>query len=227
MNIHIGKQLGFGEQPPLQGEEAERLPLPDAEVYFYRVFFSAAESDRFLTELLEKTPWKQEQIRWYGKLINLPRLTAWYGDAGKVYKYSGITVEPNAWTDSLLKIKALIEAATGVVFNSVLLNLYRDGRDSVAWHSDNEAELGPQPVIGSVSFGETRPFNFRHKKTPSLRAKVELSHGSYLLMKGPTQDCWVHEIPKTSRKVRERINLTFRTIVDVTPAGPNVRTHPQ
>jgi len=222
--LRASNQLGLNLDSNVD-TNPDYLALQDAEVYFYRTFFSKQESDSYLYDLLSNTPWKHEQIRWYGKMIDLPRLTAWFGDEGKVYKYSGIVVEPHPWTPTLLKIKQAIEAKTGVTFNSVLLNLYRNGRDSVAWHSDDEPELGPEPIIGSVSFGETRPFNFRHKGQPNLRARVELSHGSYLIMKGRTQETWVHEIPKTSRQIRERINLTFRTIVE--EAQPKSRVRPR
>jgi alkylated DNA repair dioxygenase AlkB len=219
MNSRVGSQLSFEGAAASLETEPEVLNLPDAEVYFYRAVLPKSQSDVLFQELLKSTPWKQEQIRWYGKLMDLPRLTAWYGDEGKVYKYSGITVEPNPWTPPLLTIKAAVEERSGTTFNSVLLNLYRSGRDSVSWHSDDEPGLGLHPVIGSFSLGETRTFNLRHKADPSLRAKVDLSHGSYLLMKGQTQAQWLHEIPKTSRQIGPRINLTFRTIVEVESAN--------
>ena len=146
----------------------ENLVMPDAEVILYRTFFSEPQSDTFLRELLETTNWRQEKIKFFGKPVDLPRLTAWYGDEGKSYRYSGIQVNPDPWTPTLLAIKQEIEAVSGVVFNSVLLNLYRGERDSVAWHSDDEPELGTNPVIGSVSFGETRTFQLRHKKNKEL-----------------------------------------------------------
>lgn len=222
MNNRISNQLALSINGPEPEAAVDRLDLPDAEIYFYRAFFSKEESDRYFAELLNETPWRQEQIKWYGKMMDLPRLTAWYGDQGKAYRYSGITVEPNAWTPTLLAIKHAIEKETGATFNSVLLNRYRSGRDSVAWHCDDEPGLGPEPVIGSVSFGETRPFNMRHKRRSDAKTKIELSHGSYLLMKGRTQESWLHEIPKTTRSLGERINLTFRTIVEV-PRKPSGR----
>jgi alkylated DNA repair dioxygenase AlkB len=190
----------------------ERLDMPDAEVVFYRNFFSKEQSDTYYEDLRCNANWKQEQIKFYGKLIDLPRLTAWYGDEGKKYTYSGITVEPDPWTPMLLTIKNEIEAVSGVIFNSVLLNFYRGERDSVAWHADDEPELGHNPVIGSVSLGETRGFQFKHKRDKSLRIKIDLPHGSYLLMKGPTQDHWLHQVPKETKSRQPRINLTFRVI---------------
>jgi alkylated DNA repair dioxygenase AlkB len=190
----------------------ETLVLPDAEVIYYPTFFPQAQSDGYYQALLDSTNWKQEQIQLHGKPIALPRLTAWYGDEGKSYRYSGIKQDPNPWTPTLLAIKQAIEAVSGVRFNSVLLNLYRGERDSVAWHSDDEPELGSNPVIGSVSFGATRSFQLRHKQNRELRRQVELSHGSYLLMKGPTQHHWQHRVPKASGARGSRINLTFRII---------------
>jgi len=199
-------------EPSSPDGSPETLEMPDAEVRFYPAFFSGAESDAFYQALLEGTEWRQEQIQLYGRAIPVPRLTAWYGDAGKSYRYSGITVEPAAWTPPLLAIKGAIEGVSGVTFNSVLLNLYRSERDSVAWHSDDEPELGLNPVIGSVSFGETRRFQFRHKQDRQLRRKIELTSGSFLLMQGPTQHCWQHQVPKVSGPRQPRINLTFRII---------------
>jgi alkylated DNA repair dioxygenase AlkB len=191
---------------------SERLEMPDAEVILYRTFFTRDQSDAFYEELSRNAKWKQEQIKFYGKLIDLPRLTAWYGDEGKTYSYSGITVHPEPWTPSLLAIKREIEAVSGAIFNSVLLNFYRGERDSVAWHADDESELGHNPVIGSVSFGGTRAFELKHKRNKSLRMKIDLGHGSYLLMRGPTQHHWLHQVPKEKKPRQPRINLTFRVI---------------
>ena len=212
-----GNQLSLNLPVPPEAcrSVAERLPLPDAEVYFYRVFLTPAQSDVFLEDLLSYTPWKQERMKWYGKMVDLPRLSAWYGDPGKVYRYSGITAEPKPWNKTLSSIKSEIERVSHVRFNSALLNLYRDGHDKVSWHSDDEPELGHDPVIGSVSFGEARVFRFKHRRNSSLRAEVQLSHGSYLLMRGGTQANWLHEIPRTTRPLKPRINLTFRTIQSV------------
>jgi len=194
------------------GRDPEKLIMPDADVIFYRSFFSRSQSDAFYEALLNATKWKQEKTKLYGKPIDLPRLTAWYGDPGKSYSYSGITADPEPWTPTLLAIKQEIETVSGACFNSVLLNLYRGGRDSVAWHSDDESELGTNPAIGSVSFGATRTFQLRHKKDKELRVKIDLTHGSYLLMRGPTQHHWQHQVPKSAAACGPRINLTFRII---------------
>lgn len=180
---------------------------------FYREFFNRSESDSFYEELLRRAAWRQEEILIHGKRIPFPRLTAWYGDKGKDYSYSGLTVKPEAWTPVLLKIKKRIEEVTPVCFNSVLLNFYRNERDSVAWHSDDEKELGKNPIIGSVSFGEIRRFQLKHKIKKDLRYEVELPHGSYLVMHGPMQHYWLHQVPKETKPKKPRINLTFRVIV--------------
>ena len=178
----------------------------------YHYFFSRENSDHYFQRLREETPWKQETIKLYGKKVDIPRLTAWFGDPGTTYRYSGITVRPLPWTKSLLQIKREIESVSGAMFNSALLNLYRDGRDGVSWHSDDEPELGQDPVIGSVSFGETRKFQLCRKRKPEIKNELFLSHGSYLIMKGPTQHNWQHQVPKQTLLKKPRINLTFRLV---------------
>lgn len=202
------------QQPVKQAvkEDAEVLIMPDADVRLYRSLFTQEESDRIFTQLQQQTHWKQEFIKLYGKPVAIPRLTAWYGDEGKSYTYSKIKMTPDPWTSTLLEIKSKIEAVSGVTFNSVLLNLYRDGKDSVAWHSDDEPELGKNPSIGSVSFGAARRFMFKHKQQKDLKQEVKLTHGSFLLMQGLTQHFWLHQIPKTAKPLQPRINLTFRVI---------------
>src|SRR5512135_2217372 len=196
-----------------EGRSPRHLDLPDAEVLFYPAFFAAPEADRLLAELRDTTAWRQETMRLYGKDIAVPRLTAWYGDEGLRYTYSGIENVAIRWTAPLLEVKRAVEPPCGVTFNSVLLNYYRTGRDSVSWHADDEPEFGERPVIASVSFGGTREFQFKHKKCKDLRASLELTHGSLLIMRGGTQANWLHQIPKTPRAVEERVNLTFRLIV--------------
>lgn len=190
----------------------ERVDLPDADIVFLREFFRSPDRDRLLVDIEETTFWRQETIEMYGRRTPIPRLTAWYGDAGKSYTYSKITMQPEPWTTPLSAIKDTVETEAGERFNGVLLNLYRDGSDSMAWHSDDEVELGAEPVIASVSFGSTRKVQFRHKSRTDLRHELELTHGSLLVMRGSTQRHWQHQIPKTSRHVGPRINLTFRHI---------------
>jgi alkylated DNA repair dioxygenase AlkB len=185
--------------------------LPDAEIILYRNFFSQKESQHLYQQLISTTLWQQEKIKFYGKLHDLPRLTAWYGDSNKPYTYSGIAMNPNPWTPELLLIKQKIEKVSNVIFSSVLLNLYRNGSDSVSWHSDDERELGLNPTIGSVSLGESRIFQLKHK-TLDEKENIVLSNGSFLLMSGKTQHFWKHQIPKSARPLQPRINLTFRVI---------------
>jgi alkylated DNA repair dioxygenase AlkB len=184
----------------------------DGEVIFYENFFDYKESNKLFTELSSATKWQQDTIKMFGKSIPLPRLTAWYGDEGKSYTYSGIEQHPEPWTPILSRIKERVEKIAEVTFNSVLLNLYRDGKDSVSWHSDDEPELGQNPIIASVSFGSIRRFKFKHKHDQKQKADIDLTHGSFLLMKGETQHYWLHQIAKTTRDVTPRINLTFRII---------------
>lgn len=199
-------------------------PLADAEIDLFEGFFTPTESDHWFNALSEHIAWQQGYIRCYGKLIAEPRLTAWYGDSGASYTYSGVRRDPHPWNDGLLKLKSCVESTAEMRFNSVLLNLYRDGRDSVGWHSDNEKELGEQPVIASISFGDTRCLQLRHKRQ-ALRATIELQHGSLLLMRGKTQQCWRHQVPKTKRPVGPRINLTFRLIQSSDEAKNSDLTH--
>jgi alkylated DNA repair dioxygenase AlkB len=194
-------------------ELREHNILPqDGEAWYYKGFFSEEESLVLYDSLLRNIQWEQKQVRIYGRLINEPRLTAWYGDEGSEYIYSGVMHQPLLWTPELLGIEAKVEAKVEVKFNSVLLNLYRDGNDSMGWHKDDEKELGINPIIGSVSFGATRKFKFKHNALKKLTVDIELENGSFLLMKGEAQHHWYHSIPKTTKAVGPRINLTFRFI---------------
>lgn len=185
--------------------------IENGEYLFYQDFFSKKESDLYLQNLKENIDWKQESMNMYGKLVNFPRLTAWYGDSDKPYSFSGITLAPKVWTKELLEIKDKIEPLSKVNFNSVLLNRYRSGNDSISWHTDAEKELGINPIIASVNFGATRKFQLRHINTKE-KLEIELTHGSLLIMQGELQHFWQHQVPKTSKVVNERINLTFRVI---------------
>jgi alkylated DNA repair dioxygenase AlkB len=191
----------------------QMLDLPDAEVIFHPSFFAAAEADRLLGELRATTEWRQDSMRMFGQLKPLPRLTAWYGDPGTRYVYSGIVNEAMPWTEALAEIKEAVGSSCGVAFNGVLLNRYRTGRDSMGWHADDEPEFGDRPVIASVSFGGPRSFQLKHKTQKEWKATVELTHGSLLVMRGETQINWLHQVPKTAKPVEERINLTFRRVV--------------
>ncbi|MCB1705856.1 MAG: alpha-ketoglutarate-dependent dioxygenase AlkB [Halioglobus sp.] len=190
-----------------------RIEMVDAEACLFPALFSECEAARLFAVLRRDILWRQEKIRLYGKVNPLPRLTAWYGDPGTTYRYSGITAEPTPWIPALLEIRARIEAVSGGRFNSVLLNLYRDGADSMAWHADDEPELGRNPVIGSVSFGQSRTLQLKHKREPANRRNIELPNGSYLLMQGAMQHHWLHQVAKSRRPLGERINLTYRKIL--------------
>ncbi|MEP7253236.1 MAG: alpha-ketoglutarate-dependent dioxygenase AlkB [Ginsengibacter sp.] len=187
--------------------------LKDADLVLIENFFSKSASDNLYSRLLSDIKWMETKIVVYGKEHDTPRLTTWYGDPGADYTYSGLKMNPFSWTQDLLFIKDKVDKATGVTFNSVLLNLYRSGKDSVGWHRDNEKEFGINPVIASVSFGETRPFHLKHKfKKDEEKVIIPLTHGSLLIMKGTTQHHWEHQIPKTAKDISPRINLTFRII---------------
>lgn len=184
----------------------------DGEVYLFQDFFSEEDRKKYFKSLLEDTPWEQKPIKLFGKEVMQPRLTAWFSDEGMSYRYSGLTMNGHVWTPILLKIKERIEEKVQVRFNGVLLNLYRNHDDSMGWHRDNEKELGPNPVIGSVSLGATRRFLLRHCERKDLKVELELKDGSFLLMKGKTQHFWQHSVPKESSAAGPRINLTFRII---------------
>ncbi len=186
--------------------------LPDAEVAYFPQFFDLAKAEMIFKELNEKTPWQQDNITVYGKTHLQPRLTALYGNDGKPYSYSNITMQPHKWNTILTFIKQEIELVCNESFTSVLLNKYRDGKDSNGWHADNEKELGRNPTIASVSFGAERFFYLKHNENKNLTQKILLEHGSLLIMKGTTQHFWKHQIAKTAKPIGERINLTFRII---------------
>ncbi|MDY3306755.1 alpha-ketoglutarate-dependent dioxygenase AlkB [Psychrobacter sanguinis] len=155
--------------------------------------------------------WKQEYINLYG-LKPIPRLTAWYGDEGKLYKYSGILQHPYPWNKALLYIKEQVEAVAGTEFNSVLLNWYRDGNDYLSWHADDESELGINPIIASVSFGATRDFKLRNNDNHNQKLTIPLSNGSLMIMSDQLQHYWQHTLPKRKRVKDSRFNLTFRVV---------------
>jgi alkylated DNA repair dioxygenase AlkB len=194
---------------------AERLRLEGADVVYRRRFLSDRDAATMLRRLIDMIPWRQDNIVLWGKSIPQPRLTAWYGDPGRGYTYSGLTLEPLPWTDDLQRLRRMAEQASGATFNSVLLNYYRDHNDSVGFHSDDEPELGATPTIGSISLGETRALTFRPKKRKDWQpARIALESGSLLVMKGDTQRNWRHAVAKESRPCGPRVNLTFRRILD-------------
>lgn len=187
------------------------LTLPDSQLLWLPNFLSQQESDQLFSCLKQCVPWKQETIRLFGRSVLQPRLQAWYGS--HPYTYSGLTVNPLPWIEPLHDIKQRCEELAGCPFNSVLANMYRDGQDSMGSHQDNEPELGKNPVIASVSLGETRRFTLRHQLSGEKHT-MELEHGSLLIMAGATQHFWKHSVPKTRRPCSERINLTYRYVYD-------------
>jgi alkylated DNA repair dioxygenase AlkB len=186
--------------------------LPDAEIIYYPDFFGKEKADTFFEKLKAEIPWQQDDITVFGKTYPQPRLTALFGNEGKPYSYSNIVMQPHAWNSLLLFIKNEIEEVCNENFTTVLLNYYRDGKDSNGWHADDEKELGRNPVIASVSFGVERSFHLQHNSIKEQKLKINLEHGSLLIMKGQTQHFWKHQIPKTAKPIGSRINLTFRII---------------
>ncbi|MSP85055.1 MAG: alpha-ketoglutarate-dependent dioxygenase AlkB [Flavobacteriaceae bacterium] len=187
--------------------------VPDAEISYYPHFFEEQKSEELFKELLQTIPWQQDDIKVFGKVHAQPRLTALFGNDGKPYSYSNIKMQPHSWNPILRDLKQKAEAISATDFTTVLLNLYRDGKDSNGWHADNEKELGVNPVIASLSFGAERYFHLQHNTDKNLKIKILLEHGSLLVMKGTTQHFWKHQIPKTAKPIGSRINLTFRSIV--------------
>ena len=192
----------------------EHIPMQDAEVYYLRHLPLGETSHIVMHRLIDEVPWRAENIVVWGRTYPQPRLIAWYGDMGRNYAYSGINLSPLPWTRVLLDIKSRVEAAARTNFNSVLLNYYRDHRDSMGLHSDDEPELGERPILGSLSLGEERTFILKHKSEKALKpVRLKLASGSLLLMKGDTQHYWKHGIEKEARPCGPRVNLTFRRIL--------------
>lgn len=195
------------------GSSLERLSIEGAEISFAQQIDLGEPADVLLRKLIEETPWRHEAVTIYGKKFMQPRLIAWYGDPEQKYSYSGIDLEPLPWTPTLSRIRDIVRDFSKETFNSVLLNYYRDHRDSMGFHSDDEKELGPTPVIASVSLGATRRFVLKHRTRLELKpVRLNLTSGSLLLMKGLTQKNWMHGIDKQTKPCGPRVNLTFRRI---------------
>ncbi len=214
----------MGNQPSLFDEQASSEPevliRDDGDVRLYRHWLPAEESGALFARLERELEWQQTHIQMHGRRVPVPRLDVWYGDPGHRYRYSGAGFDPKPWSPTLVTLKDALEARQGLTFNSVLANLYRSGRDSVAWHSDDEPELGRNPVIASISLGAERRFAFRHKTRKDLPSvRLDLPDGSLLVMAGTTQYHWEHELAKTARAVGPRINLTFRTVFETGTSG--------
>ena len=194
-------------------EAGQSKGLPTDFLEYFPGLFTRDEGDFFLQKFIADAPWKQTVQKMYDKEVVTPRLTAWYGDLGTDYSHPGRISNPTPWTADLLAIKEAVEPLAGTKFNSVLLSYYRDGNDSVAWHSDKESILGKHPVIASVSFGQVRSFDIRNKTDHSEKYSVRLEHGSFLLMKSGLQEHWEHRIAKSVKPMKGRINLTFRVVI--------------
>ncbi len=190
----------------------EIINIKDGDLEFYEFFLNKETADNYLNLLVNYSHWKQEKIKLFGREILQPRLTALFGEPGKTYTYSGLRMEPEPFTSALTEIKEKCEEIADKKFNVCLANLYRDGQDSMGWHSDDEKELGKNPVIASVSLGGERIFHLKHRQDPAAKYKIRLQHGSLLVMQGTTQEFWKHQLPKTKKPVSPRVNLTFRKI---------------
>jgi alkylated DNA repair dioxygenase AlkB len=202
--------------------------IPEA-VLYQRAFLAGPEADRLFETLRDETAWEQHKVRIFGRHVKCPRLSAWHGDSGAVYAYSGFDYSPRPWTKELAELRSRVGETVGMEFNSVLLNLYRSGADSMGWHADDEPELGDRPCIASVSLGAERRFRLKPRTVGRAGeggsrlpegisadpVSIDLEHGSLLVMMGACQHRWRHALPKTSRDVGCRINLTFRRIVSV------------
>lgn len=193
-------------------EKTVQRVLPNGQLSFYRNFLTKEKADFYYEKIYQETPWKEDKITVFGKTYDQPRLTSLHALHSKPYKYSNLTLYPNPMTTELATLLENIHAINPQDFNAVLLNLYRNGKDSNGWHADNEPELGKNPVIASISLGEERYFHLKHRQHKEQRFKIKLTHGSLLVMDGEMQHYWLHQIPKTAKKIEERINLTFRKI---------------
>jgi alkylated DNA repair dioxygenase AlkB len=185
--------------------------IAQPDIQWFPDWLAAERASALLGQLTQEVPWKQDSMRTPAGMVPFPRLTAWQGEPEAIYVYSGIRNVPLAWTPAVLELKALAESTCAVRFNSVLLNRYRGGTDSMGWHADKEPELGREPVIASISLGTARVFEFQHVKSRAVQALM-LTHGSLLVMRGRTQLDWRHRVPKAPKIEGERINLTFRIV---------------
>ena len=210
---HLENTLHNGEEIAMSLFAVNGLELlpTDGSAKLFESVLGDSDPTMVMKELYESVPWASQTIMMFGKQYEEPRRTAWFGDDGASYTYSGITMTPRAWTPVLQSLRSICEERSESTFNSVLLNLYRDGNDKMGWHADNEPELGSEPVIGSLSLGATRRFRFRHRTTKEI-VECELQTGSLVVMSGLSQKCWVHEVPRQKRVKTPRINLTFRQI---------------
>ena len=201
----------------------EPIPLPGAHLRFDPDWLPPPDADRLFAAVLGEIPWEVHRIRLFGRLVDSPRLSCWIGDPGAAYRYSGVLFTPHPWTAAVAELRERVSEACGLRFDSVLANRYRSGRDAMGWHSDAEPELGPHPMIASVSLGAVRRFTLKGRAPAAddpatgapARLALDLPHGSLLVMAGDTQTNYRHALPRTARQVGERINLTFRQVARV------------
>ena len=202
----------------LARDGAERLPLADADLLLWRQVELGCDYAELMRRLVDETGWRQDTVTVYGKAYLQPRLSAWHGD--QPYRYSGLSLEPEPWTPLLAQLRRRVEAVTGLEFNSVLLNYYRDQHDCMGMHSDDERELGPRPAIASLSLGASRDLVLRHRTRKDLESpRLALDSGSLLLMQGTTQQHWRHGINRLKKACGPRLNLTFRRVLPPPQAG--------
>ncbi|MGB3724164.1 MAG: alpha-ketoglutarate-dependent dioxygenase AlkB [Glaciecola sp.] len=193
------------------------LPMQDAEVEYFPNWLTHSHASDLLAYFIAHLQWQQPSLQLYGKTHKIPRLQAWYGDPNTEYEYSKLKMTPLPWEPRLLKLKQACEQVSGVMFNSVLANYYRNGNDSMGMHADNEPELGATPVIASVSLGQARRFTFKHITNKETQ-RIQLEHGSLLIMKGNTQQHWQHGLNKSRTQQGPRVNFTFRWVMQ----SPNI-----
>jgi len=207
MQVNLFDNGGFNDGPI-------RHEIDNAELLEFPTLIASQQASQIFSMLLAEIPWRQEHLRIAGKLRAIPRLQCWMGDRTSEYGYSGVRLRPCPWHPAVESVHQLVTEASNTAFNSVLINLYRNGQDSVAWHADDEAELGDSPLIASVSLGAERSFELKQKhQKPAAKYRMMLRHGSLLLMGGSMQQHWLHQLPKTKGIEDARINLTFRNII--------------
>jgi alkylated DNA repair dioxygenase AlkB len=196
----------------IQGDDCVKELPPGGQLAYIRNFIEQSGADELFSALIRESFWQSRTITMFGRRVMQPRKIAFQGDSGVSYAYSGDVYHAEPWHEALVALRAQIEREAGCRFNCVLLNLYRDGRDSMGWHSDDEAELGSCPTIASVSLGAVRRFVLRSREDKRRRLEIKPAHGSLMIMRGDLQHHWQHALPKTALDVQPRINLTFREI---------------
>lgn len=199
-------------EKPMATRDAVTVLLGEQSLRLFNDWLPTTQADLLLSELQLQLPWRQERIHLFGREVLLPRLQCWLGDPGLRYAYSGLILEPEPWPAFLSPIRRKLEYDTSRPFNSVLCNWYRDGADSMGWHSDDEPELGPAPMVASLTLGQARRFQFRRRGETRVHSSLELGHNSLLLMESGVQEQWQHQVPKSRKPLAARLNLTFRHI---------------